>query len=168
MTCVRVLLAVTAATSRLLTQFDVKTAFLTAPLDIELDVILPDGFGVGSEDSQYSSPEGRRRRALTAIPGCPQGSRVWREKLVHVLSTLGFSTFLPDEPCLFNDSNADPIYLFTWVDDFVTSSPATTDGRQREANLKKRLHQSFPHGLTLSPPDTKIYHILGCVLERPP
>ena len=81
-TCVRVLLAITAAAKRLLTQFDVKAAFLTAPLDIELDVILPDGFGVGSDDDQFSSPAGRRRRALTAIPGCPQGSRVWRERLV--------------------------------------------------------------------------------------
>lgn len=87
-TCVRVLLAITAAAGRLLTQFDVKAAFLTAPLDIELDVILPDGFGIGSDDGQFSSPEGRCRRALTAIPGCPQGSRVWREKLVQVLASL--------------------------------------------------------------------------------
>ena len=87
MTCVRVLLAITATVGRLLTQFDVKAAFLTAPLDIELDVILPDGFGIGSDDGQFSSPEGRRRRALTAIPGCPQGSRVWREKLVQVVAS---------------------------------------------------------------------------------
>ena len=112
-TCVRVLLAITAAAGRLLTQFDVKAAFLTAPLDIELDVILPDGFGIGSDDGQFSSPEGRRRRALTAIPGCPQGSRVWREKLVQVLASLGFKPFLPDEPCLL-DSGSDPIYLLTY------------------------------------------------------
>ena len=93
-TCVRVLLAITAASSRLLTQFDVKAAFLTAPLDIELDVILPDGFGVGSDDAQFSSTIGRRKRAMTAIPGCPQGSRVWREKLVRVLASLGFLNFL--------------------------------------------------------------------------
>ena len=53
-TCVRVLLAITAAAERLLTQFDVKAAFLTAPPDIELDVILPDGFGIGVDDSQFS------------------------------------------------------------------------------------------------------------------
>jgi hypothetical protein len=90
---------------------DVKTAFLNAPIDIELDVLLPDGFGTGKNDEQYSSATGRRRRALTAIPGCPQGSRVWRQKIVGVLSDLGFSTFLPDEPCLFKDISPDPIFL---------------------------------------------------------
>ena len=77
-TCVRIILAITAATRRQLTQLDIKTAFLNAPLDIELDVILPDGFGTGSDDDSFKSYEARRRRALTAIPGCPQGSRVWR------------------------------------------------------------------------------------------
>ena len=47
-TCIRAILAITAATRRNLTQLDVKTAFLNAPIDIELDV----------------------------IPGCPQSSRV--------------------------------------------------------------------------------------------
>ena len=163
----RVLLAITAAAKRLLTQFDVKAAFLTAPLDVELDVILPDGFGVGSDDDQFSSPAGRRRRALTAIPGCPQGSRVWRERLVQVLASLGFKSFLPDEPCLFRDSCSDPIFLLTWVDDFISSSPATAEGRRREEDLKKGLRRCFPHGLKISPPDAKLYHILGCVLERP-
>ena len=130
-------------------------------------MILPDGFGIGSDDGQFSSPEGRRRRALTAIPGCPQGSRVWREKLVQVLASLGFKPFLPDEPCLFKDSGSDPIYLLTWVDDFVSSSPATPDGKKREDALKKGLRRCFPHGLKISPPGSKVYHILGCVLERP-
>ena len=72
---VRLILALTASGRRHLTQMDVKTAFLNAPIDIELDVILPEGFGTGGDDKQYSSAMGRRRRVLTAIPGCPQGSR---------------------------------------------------------------------------------------------
>ena len=70
---------------------------------------LTDGFGVGADDTQYSSI-GRRRLALTAIPGCPQGSRFWREKLVRVLASMGFHTFLPDEPCRLKDSTLDPIF----------------------------------------------------------
>ena len=69
-TSVRLILALTASEGRHLTQMDVKTAFLNAPIDIELDVLLPDGFGTGKDDEQYSSASGRRRRALTAIPGC--------------------------------------------------------------------------------------------------
>ena len=84
-----------------------------------------------------------------------------------VLASLGFKSFLPDEPCLFRDSCSDPIFLLTWVDDFISSSPATAEGRRREEDLKKGLRRCFPHGLKISPPDAKLYHILGCVLERP-
>ena len=46
-TIIRLFFALVAAEARDFTQLDVKTAFLTAPLDIELDVILPNGFGRG-------------------------------------------------------------------------------------------------------------------------
>ena len=52
-TCVRIILALTASARRHLTQMDVKTAFLNAPMDIELDVLLPEGFGTGVDDQQY-------------------------------------------------------------------------------------------------------------------
>ena len=142
-TCVRLVLALTAASQRKLTQMDVKTAFLNAPIDIELDVILPDGFGPGENNEQFNSFEGRRRRALTAIPGCPQGSRVWRQKIVGVLNQLGFSTFLPDEPCLFKDTHQDPIILVLWVDDIIESAPSTA--ASRSSDLHDRLRAHFPH-----------------------
>ena len=123
-------MAITAATRRQLTQLDIKTAFLNAPLDIELDVILPDGFGTGSDDDSFKSYEARRRRALTAIPGCPQGSRVWRQRMVAVLNSLGYSTFLPDEPCLFRDQHDNPIFLVLWVDDIIECSPHTAADRR--------------------------------------
>ena len=165
-TCVRAILAITAATRRNLTQLDVKTAFLNAPIDIELDVILPEGFGTGrGGDKEFCSPEGRRRRALTAIPGCPQGSRVWRKKILSVLTNLGFTTFLPDEPCLFKDTHADPIFLVLWVDDIIESAPLGAE--QRSADLHRGLYQQFPHGITISSASTKIFNLLGCVVERP-
>ena len=145
-TCVRIILALTASARRHLTQMDVKTAFLNAPMDIELDVLLPEGFGTGVDDQQYSSLTGRRRRALTAIPGCPQGSRVWRQKMVGVFAELGFSTFLPDEPCLFKNTHPDPIFLVLWVDDIIVSAPLG-DAGQRD-NLFRGLQKRFP---TVSP-----------------
>ena len=164
-TCVRLILALTASEQRHLTQMDVKTAFLNAPIDIELDVLLPEGFGIGTNDGQYSSAEGRRRRALTAIPGCPQGSRVWRRKIVGVLLELGFSTFLPDEPCLFKDSGLNPIFLVLWVDDIVVSAPS--NDMERRQTLSKGLQSRFPHGITITNDTTKVFHLLGCVVERP-
>ena len=68
----RLFFALTAAGGRHFTQVDVKTAFLTAPLDIEFDVILHIGFGRKGEVGDLSSPESRRRRALTH-PGLPPG-----------------------------------------------------------------------------------------------
>ena len=70
-TCVRLILALTASENRH-SQRDVKTAFLNVPIDIELDVLLPEGFGTGKDDDHYSSAMGRRRPAFTAIPGCPR------------------------------------------------------------------------------------------------
>ena len=157
------ILAITASARRHLTQLDVRTAFLNAPVDIQLDVILPDGFGDGTDDERFRHFEGRRRRALTAIPGCPQGSRVWRHKIVAVLNQLGFATFLPDEPCLFKDSHPDPTYLVLWVDDIIESSPSMA--ADRRAKLHEGLRAHFPHGVKISDDSTKTFHLLGCVVE---
>ena len=71
--------SITAAEGRNFRHLDVKAAFLTVPLDVELDVILPEGFvfAEGTVPSMLGT-EGRRCRALTAIPGCPQGTSIWR------------------------------------------------------------------------------------------
>ena len=164
-TCVRLILALTASSGRYFTQLDVKTAFLNAPIDIELDVLLPEGFGIDGNNEEYSSATGRRRQALTAIPGCPQGSRVWRQKIVGVLSELGFSTFLPDEPCLFKDKDPNPIFLVLWVDDIIVSAPS--EDKTRRNILFKGLQERFPHGITITDDSTKVFHLLGCVVERP-
>ena len=67
-TCVRFILALTAAGRRHLTQMDVKTAFLNAPIDIDLDVILPEGFGTGVGDEQCC---GQTSPSLDGYSGLP-------------------------------------------------------------------------------------------------
>ena len=72
----------------------VETGCFEAALDIELVVILPEGFGKGGDDDKCSSPEGKRRRALAAIPGCPQAhaygmkswSRRWPRKVPYLFT----------------------------------------------------------------------------------
>ena len=71
-TLIRLFFALIAVDARDFTQLDIKTAFLTAPIDIELDVILPNGFGRG-EECDHLTPDSRRRRALTAIRGARKG-----------------------------------------------------------------------------------------------
>ena len=116
----------------------------------------------------YGTPATRRRRALTAIPGCPQGSRVCREKLVADLNSLGFKMFLPTEPCLFkDDQGGEPIFLIVWVDDIFMFSPVGAVGRSRKNSFIQGMRRLFPHGLKVSSEDTKVYHCLGLVVERP-
>ena len=163
---VRLFFALTAAGGRRFTQVDVKTAFLTAPLDIELDVILPTGFGRKGEVDDFSSPESRRRRALTAIPGCPQGSRAWREKLVRDLSSLGYSVFCATEQCLFKDMDSDPVWLVVWVDDVLISSPCNASGDRRRDAFIAGMRRLYPHGLKVSAENAVLFHCLGLIIER--
>ena len=161
---IRAFLALVAAGERNFTQLDVKTAFLNAPLDIELDVILPDGFGTRSEQQNQATIQKRRCRAITAIPGCPQGTRVWRH-LLEKLAALGFKMFHPSEPCLFKNDGKDPLFLFAWVDDVFCSSPRTTQGRRQLSVFIQGMERSFPHGVKISPEGT-IVHCLGLEVER--
>ena len=165
-TLIRLFFALTAAQARDFTQLDIKTAFLTAPLDIELDVILPNGFGRG--EASITAPESRRRRALTAIPGCPQGTRVWRQKLMRDLNNLGFSAVCPTEPCFLRDSAVkdDPILIVVWVDDILVSSPSSGPGTLRRRSFVEALKRLYPHGLKVSPDNATLYHCLGLIIER--
>ena len=70
-TVVRLFFALTAAGGRHFTQVDVKTAFLTAPLDIELDVILPTGFGRKREVGDLSSRSHGGDALLPPFRGAP-------------------------------------------------------------------------------------------------
>ena len=81
------------------------------------------------------------------------------------MTNLGFTTFLPDEPCLLKNTHADPIFLVLLVDDIIEFAPLGAE--QRSADLHRGLYQQFPHGITISSASTKIFNLLGCVVERP-
>ena len=165
-TLIRLFFALIAADARDFTQLDIKTAFLTAPLDIELDVILPNGFRRG-EERDHVTPDSRRRRALTAIPGCPQGTRVWRQKLMRDLNSLGFFGICPTEPCFLKESvDEDHIFIIVWVDDILVSSPRTDAGILRRRNFVQALQRLYPHGLKVSSDNATLYHCLGLIIER--
>ena len=93
----------------------VETGCFEAALNIELVVILPEGFGTGGDDDQCS-------------PGLT-----------------GFHTFVPDELCISEDSKPVPIRLFTWVDDFVSSSPPTPGGRTFQGEASSEF-PAWPQG----------------------
>ena len=63
------------------------------------------------------------------------------------------------------DAHEDPIFLVLWVDDIIESSPCRAT--QRRADLHKGLRHHLPHGVTISQDSATVFHLLGCVVERP-
>ena len=102
-------------------QRDVKTAFLNVPIDIELDVLLPEGFGT--------------KTTTSTLPLWAPSAGLDSHSSLAVLTELGFSTFLPDVPCLFKDKDPKPIFLVLGVDVIILSAPA--EGIKRRGNIFK-------------------------------
>ena len=52
-----------------------------------------------------------------------------------------------------------------WVDDIIVSAP--TGDSSRRSILSKGLQDRFHHGIKITDDSTKVFHLLGCVLEWP-
>jgi DNA polymerase zeta len=118
---VRAIMALAAKHGYALTLHDVKTAFLTAELDTVLYVRLPPAFNDDLAPQAQAEPSATVHLCRKAIPGCPQGSRLWNRKVDSILTSLGF-TPLPDDVCFYVYRGADskhPVFLLVWVDDFI-------------------------------------------------
>ena len=85
-TSFRVFMLGVALQGRTLVHWDVKTAFLTTPMDCQVDVTFPEAFN----SEKGLQPEARRgttrHRVLKVIPGCPQGSRLWHAHISEFLA----------------------------------------------------------------------------------
>lgn len=110
---VRTLLAVAVQYDLLLTQYDVKTAFLHGNLDEEIYVSQPEGFVLkGCENKVY-----RLKRSLY---GLRQSPRCWNKTLHDVFLSLGFKQFGAD-PCVYSRGSISSTVVFAtvWVDDIL-------------------------------------------------
>ena len=80
--------------------FDVKTAFLSADMDTEVYVHLPPAFNNDPALQLDAKPSTTVHRLLKGVPGIPQGSRLFNNKVHTVLTSLGFRR-CPDDYCLY-------------------------------------------------------------------
>jgi hypothetical protein len=87
----RVMLTTAASQGMEIHNMDVDTAFLLAPLEEDVYMRLPDGFG------ELSGTIVKLNRALY---GLKQSPRAWYSKAHSILSSLGFATNRKD-PCLY-------------------------------------------------------------------
>jgi hypothetical protein len=102
-------------------QGDVHTAFLTADMDTEIYVKVPNWFKV---DATGTEPGYTVRRLLKAIPGIPQGPRLFYKKTNPIFRGLELLQ-CTSEYCLYY-CPVRKIYLVIWVDDLFTFFPTTS------------------------------------------
>ena len=111
-TTARMLFAYAAAKGLTIRQADVSTAFLNAPLDRDVYVRQPTGFGTKGTVCKL-------RRALYGLRSAP---RSWFQTLSAYLQERGFLP-CPCDPCLWR---RDSILLTVYVDDLLVVGPDPT------------------------------------------
>jgi transposase len=105
---IRMLLSIAARENLILSQFDVKTAFLYGDLEDEIYMQQPEGFNDGS---------GRVCRLLKSLYGLKQAPRCWNKKFTSFLEKHGLKPSDAD-PCLFISSVGEhKLLLMLYVDD---------------------------------------------------
>ena len=125
---IRILIAIASIRKLILTQFDVKTAFLYGNINEELYMEQPEGFDDGS---------GRVCQLKKGLYGLKQSPRAWNETIKEVLIKNGFTQLLTDN-CVFVNKGKS-IFLIIYVDDGLIFSHS-----KEEANLIiKLIQQTF-------------------------
>ena len=122
-TTLRALLAIAASQGWVITQADIETAFLAAPMDTEVYVTLPPAWGDDPSLDLPNAPSKTVHRLLKGIPGIPQGSRLHHKNFVAAMHAAGLMGSRYD-PCLFKHKDHE-LYIAVWVDDFIKVHPAS-------------------------------------------
>jgi hypothetical protein len=154
----RFLFAVAAKYDWNIKQGDVRTAFLTtAGLDTKIYMLVPNYF-----DNEPFGPDGLKegftiREAYKAIPGIPQGPRLWHKKCKAVFSGLKLVQSKA-EYCIFFDA-VNHIYIVVWVDDLFMFYPKESHGAAliMWKGLQKHLDLDDPESVD---------DCLGCTVDR--
>lgn len=126
---IRVLLAVTAQQGWNIAQYDVKSAYLYAPLQETIYMRPPDGLldvyskYITAEERQLLASGQGSLRLNKAIYGLRQSGRCFYEFMVSTLAKCGFKPTAA-EPCLLLRSEPTPAVVVMHVDDLLVASPA--------------------------------------------
>ena len=149
-TTLRVLLALAAKYDWEVKQGDVHTAFLGAEMDTEVYVRVPNWFSTNPFATGFS-----HRRLTRAIPGIPQGPRLWYRKLHKIITERGLKQCECDYALYYDDH----CILVVWVDDFFLFYPTRNEARAQK--LWKELQKE----MELDDYED-IHDCLGCVVVR--
>jgi hypothetical protein len=114
-TTARVLLSLATVEDWEADQMDVSAAFLYGPLDEEIYMVPPPGYGDGSN---------RVWRLTKALYGLKQAPRQWNSEMSHGLATLGFVQSALDPALYTLKVGSNVVYLLDFVDDMLMFSPS--------------------------------------------
>jgi hypothetical protein len=128
---IRVFFALSAQKNLIVKHWDFSNAFLAGNLSEEIYMRQPQG---------YSDGTNKVCKLLKSLYGLKQASRVWNEKLVSTLISLGYRQLISDYCFFINDKTGEMIV--SHVDDilcaFISDESATKIFKELEKTLKLR------------------------------
>ena len=117
MSSIRIMMQIATNMNLIIHQMDVKTAFLNAPIDVEIYVKQPDGYEV--RDSKGDMLVLRLKKSLY---GLKQSGRNWNSTLHKFFVSNKFIQSALDPCVYFMRVNDNSIIVLVWVDDILIAA----------------------------------------------
>ena len=134
LTSIRVVLQIAVNDNMCLSQMDVKTAYLNAPLDHTIYVKQPQGFQKLDEDGNELV-----WKLNKSLYGLKQSGRMWNNCLHDFLTENDFTQLIPDNCIYVRVQNNLKVIIVVWVDDLVIAASCP----QAAASIKDQLSLRF-------------------------
>ena len=153
LTTFRAMLAELARRGMDLQFLDIKSAYLTADMDMDCYMEPPPGV--------VPPQPGYVMKLEKGLYGLRQGARLFHQKFRKDLLAWGFRASTAD-PCLFiKHRNGSVFRILLFVDDMALMSDSTDDGRSMRDDLLKRVANKYKFS---TQPDDNVY--LGMAVDR--
>ena len=136
----RMLMALGTTRGDYISSFDIKAAFVSALIDSELYIELPEG---------YQAPPGKVVRLRNCLYGTKQASRLFAQALSEWLTAYGFQTVDDDETLFILVDGKDYLIVSTYVDDGIAVHSSQEIYDRFLAALGERFELSAKGDLTL-------------------
>ena len=133
MTSVRTLMQLAAQHDLIIHQMDVKTSYLTAPIDCEVYLEQAKGYEVPGKDSRKFV-----YKLNKSLYGLKQSGRNWNNLLNDHLIYKSFKRSLADPYMYVKQNGKDVTILLVWVDDIIVASTTRSMLEEGKTMLSKR------------------------------
>ena len=133
MDTIRMVVQIAAHDNMLIHQLDVKTAYLNAPIDCEIYLKPPEGFGATDDENNLLV-----WRLNKSLYGLKQSGRNWNFVLSDFFRSLNFQQSNVDACLFMKTQESGAVYIVIWVDDLVIAASNELDLSNIKQTLKRR------------------------------